>query len=232
MTRAVILQPSYLPWIGAFDQMRLADVFVFLDDVQYTRRDWRNRNRVCDSTGAEVYLSVPVRTKGYFDAQIRDIQIDNAQPWQKKHVHTLHHLYSKTPGYTWAMEWLEPLLLQPWNLLADLCIATSRHIAQELGCNCEFLRSSDLDIANHGATERLATICQRLGANRYLTGPKAKNYLQESVFLEKGIEVEYHQFQHPIYKQGKHPFISHLSVVDYLCRVGEASVALLYPTGL
>jgi hypothetical protein len=218
MTTVVILQPSYLPWLGFFDQMRRCDVFVYYDDVQFDKNGWRNRNRV-KGPGGPHWLTVPVIHSGRFGQRIRDVEIDRRAPWQRKHIGTLRQFYGRSPYATLYLPRIAELLDQHWRLIADLDIALNEQIGAWLGIRRKVVRASDLGIGG-GQSERLAAICEYFNAKRYLSGAAARGYLDVHHFARRGIVVDWQDYVHPVYPQLYGDFISHLSAVDFLLNVG------------
>jgi hypothetical protein len=223
--KIAILQPSYLPWLGFFDQMAQADTFVFLDDIQYTRRDWRNRNRV--STKDEWnWITVPVLQKDKFQQSLLDTRVDNSVNWRHKHRQAIHHNYARSPYFDAYFPWFDSLYNKEWDFLVDLCYETIRYPCEILNIKTPTLKSSEL---NAGGTKdgKILAICEKLDATHYLTGDKAKNYLSEEVFLKQNIVLEYHDYVHPEYPQQFPGFVPYMSVVDVLFNLGEKSRDLL-----
>jgi len=223
--RLVVLQPSYLPWLGYFDQMRRADVFVFYDDVQYDRESWRNRNRIKTREGWQ-WLTVPVRLGGRFGSAIVDVEIDERRDWRRKHLMTLAQSYARAPYLKRYLEGIERILLARGARLVDLNIELTRYLSDELGLTTRCLRSSELGVAG-ARSERLVDICRALQATHYLTGDAARSYLDETLFEEAGIRVEYHGYRHPSYSQLHGEFLPYMSVVDLLFNCGEDSLEVL-----
>jgi hypothetical protein len=223
--RVVILQPGYLPWLGFFDQLRQSDVFVFYDDVQFDRRGWRHRNRIKSAAGVR-WLTVPVLKKGRYTQTIRDTRIDTASPWQRKHLKSLEMSYRRAPYFDRYFPELADVIERRWTFLLDLDVAIVQLIAGWIGLQRETRLSSDLGIGGR-ATQRLCDICEVLGATEYLSGDAANAYLDGSIFAARGIQLRYHHYDHPTYRQLFEPFVSHLSVVDLLLNHGPDSLAIL-----
>jgi hypothetical protein len=223
--RVVILQPSYLPWLGYFDQLYKSDVFVMYDDVQYDKHGWRNRNRIKTPRGAE-WLTVPVLTRGQHQPTNREVQIDARVPWRRKHLQALRQHYGKAPAFEAVFPPLEALLAPEWELLLDLNLACLQTLCDLLGLKRDIRLSSELNIPG-SKTERLVAICKLLGADAYLTGDAARGYLDEVQFAEAGIRLEYHHYRHPTYLQLHGDWIPHLSVVDLLMNHGRGSLDIL-----
>lgn len=227
--RVVILQPSYLPWLGYFDQLYKSDVFVLYDDVQYDKHGWRNRNRIKTPQGAQ-WLTVPVLTHGRDRPTNRDVHIDRHQPWQRKHLQALRQHYGKAPAFPEVFPRLEGLLAQEWTNLFDLNAAALDVLGDLLGLKRDVRVSSQLGIPGEG-TERLVAICKAVGGDTYLTGDAAKAYLEEGQLAQAGIRLEYHGYRHPVYRQLYGEYLPYLSVVDLLMNHGADSLEILVDRG-
>lgn len=220
--KAAILQPSYLPWIGFFDQMNSADVFVIYDDVQYTKHDWRSRNKIKTEAGVK-WLSVPVLTKGRIGQLINEAEINNRSPWRRKHIGSMQFAYSKAPYFNDHFPALISILKTGHELLIDLNIDLIRYINYALNLSCRIVYASELKIEGE-KTERLVEICKALGANSYLTGDAAAEYLDIEKFERNDIAVEFHHYSHPVYPQQYGEFIPYLSVIDLIFNCGPESL--------
>lgn len=219
--KVVILQPSYIPWRGFFHQVQKADLFVFYDDVQYDKHGWRNRNRIKTPQGPQ-WLTIPARTKGNVQHRrtIQEIEIDWEQSWSRSHLDTLRQAYRRAPFYA---DW-EPFLIDVYartpSHLAPFTIDVIIEVARRLGvAHTRFLRSSELDIPGR-RTERLVAIVQHLGCDRYVSGPSARNYLEEHRFADAGIALEFMQYDYPEYPQLYPPFEPNVSILDLLFMTG------------
>jgi hypothetical protein len=222
--RLAVLQPSYLPWLGYFDQIDRVDVFVYYDDVQYDKNGWRNRNRVKGPSGP-VWLSVPVKHSGRGPQSINEVEVDG-QNWARKHIRSVEQFYAKAPYGRDYIPRLAELLSRPWIRLVDLDIAINDAIVHWLGLEAKIVRSSSLGIAGD-RNERLIRICRHFGAERYLSGNAAKVYIDPAAFAEVGISVEWQDYSHPVYQQIHGPFVSHLSIIDLLMNAGPNSLGIL-----
>lgn len=223
--RIVVLQPSYLPWLGYFDQLYKSDAFVLYDDVQYDKHGWRNRNRIKTDRGP-LWLTVPVLTHGLGLPTNREARIDGRQPWARKHLQALRVNYAKAPAFGEVFDRLEPVLNRAWTHLVDVNRAVLEALCALLGLERPILLSSELDVPGQ-RTERLVGICRALGADRYLSGDAASGYLDETQFAANGIRVEYHHYRHPVYAQLHGEFLPYLSVVDLLMNHGRESLGVL-----
>ena len=226
--RVTILQPSYLPWLGFFEQMHRSDQFVLYDDVQFTRRDWRNRNRIRVQEGS-VWLTVPVIQKNKYEQSLLETKIDNSTSWKRKHLKSLRCHYSKTPFFDLYFPWCEKTFNREWNFLLDLSLETIQYLKGELKINTPLLRSSELGESGN-KSERLISICKQLGATQYLSGESARNYISEKDFSDQGIELVYQEYQHPEYPQRYEGFVPFLSTIDLLFNCGDKSLEFLKQT--
>ena len=220
-----VLQPGYLPWLGFFDQLARSDVFVIYDDVQFDKHGWRNRNRIKSPAGPH-WLTVPVLHSGRQSPLIQNVQINQAQPWARKHLGTLRQFYGRAPFAGRYLPELEELLHRRWDLLVDLDLAVISLLCRWLSVEPRLERSSALGITG-GQSERLLNHCRQFGATRYLSGAAARDYLDTQLFVAQGIEVVWQDYQHPVYPQQHGSFISHLSTLDLILNCGDQSRSIL-----
>ena len=222
---AVILQSGYLPWLGFFDQMYKSDVFVIYDDVQYDKHGWRNRNRIKTAQGVQ-WLTVPVLIKGQDKPLIKEVQINNKVDWRRTHLKSVKQNYFRAPFFDTCFCVLEEVYSKEWKYLIDLDMILIFALMERLGLSRRIELSSDLGVAGKD-TQRLVDICSYLGASHYLTGDAARDYLDESLFLQYNIALAYHNYQHPLYDQLYGEFIPYLSVIDLLFNHGKDSLDIL-----
>ncbi len=219
---AVILQPSYIPWRGYFDQIRRADLFIFYDDVQYDKHGWRNRNQIRTAQGKQ-WLTIPVHSKGVTEGiAIREVRIDWSKPWAKNHLKALTFAYNKAPHFKEYLPLLESFYNRRDECLADFTIETTISLSRELGiASTRFLRSSDLPGITGARTERLIQILKQVGAKHYISGPSAREYMEPEKFEEAGISLEYMAYNYPEYSQLYPPFDPYVTVLDLLFMTGR-----------
>jgi len=221
-----IHQPEHLPWLGFFDKLLAADVFVCLDVVQYRKNYFQNRNRILTRSGP-TWLTVPVRTRGHTSSTLRDMAIAEDGRWAKKYWQTLAQSYGKHPFFERYRGQLEEILTCPWAGLVELNLALIRFFLEALGIERQLILASDLGVSGKASTLLLA-ICQRLGASVYVSGPSGTDYLDESLFTQAGIGVRYHDFKHPVYPQaGRRDFVPLMSTLDLLMNLGPKSLGVL-----
>lgn len=226
--KAVILQPSYIPWRGYFDQIRRADVFVFYDDVQYDKHGWRNRNQIKTAQGKQ-WLTIPVHSKGVTEGiPIKDIRIDWSKPWTKNHLKALTFAYNKAPYFREYLPLLESLYARRDECLADFTIESTIVLSRALGiASTQFLRSSSLPGIIGAKTERLIQIIKKIGATHYISGPSAQAYVEPQKFDEAGISLEYIEYNYPEYAQLYPPFDPYVTVLDLLFMTGKEAIRYL-----
>ena len=214
-------QPQFLPWLGYFDKIRRADVFCFLDNVQYKKNDWQDRNRIKTAQGWQ-WLTVPVHYR--FPQKINEVTINNAVTWKSKHLQTLVTNYSRAPYFKKYAHIFEKVYSQDWELISDLNIVLIEQLRAALGLDQRpAVKSSDFDL-REDPTDRLIDICLAINADTYLSGQDGVNYMDLERFKENGIEVLIQDFKHPVYPQMFNDFESHMSVVDLLLNCGPESM--------
>jgi len=215
-------QPQYLPWLGYFDKMRRADVFCFLDNVQYKKNDWQNRNRIKTARGWQ-WLTVPVHYQ--FPQKITEVTINNTVKWKKKHIQTLISNYNRTPYFKQSLDMFEQVYSETWDSLSDLNIFLIKCLRSAFGLDRRpTVKASDFDL-REDPTDRLIDICTAMNADTYLSGQDGVKYMNMERFRQSGIRVVVQDFQHPIYPQVFEGFQSHMSAVDLLFNCGAKSLA-------
>ena len=229
-----IHQPEHMPWLGFFDKMRQAELFVFLDNAQYRHKYFQNRNKIRSSNG-ETWLNVPVLTKGRREHLINEVEIDNRQVrWREKCWRSISASYQKAPFFERYCDSFKNLYEKEWYLLSDLNEFIITYIARELNLNVKLLKASELSVSGSG--ERvLLDICKELGAKTYISGVSGiagRGREFESEFSKEGIEVVYQEFYHPIYQQVYEPFIPCMSIIDLLFNYGDKSLDVLKGIGV
>ena len=220
--RVAIVQSNYIPWKGYFDLIASVDEFVLLDCVQYTRRDWRNRNRIKSRNGLK-WLTIPVEVKGRYLQRICETRISDPD-WARDHWETIRHSYSRAPHFHDCEELLRDLYLtcrDEW--LSDVNARFLTAICGYLGISTRILRSTDFDLPDD-KTERLATLCSLLNATQYVSGPAARVYLDIEQFTRRGAAVTFFDYDgYPEYDQLYPPFEHAVSIIDLLVHLGPAA---------
>jgi WbqC-like protein len=222
--KVAIHQPQYLPWLGYLAKWAAADVFVFLDTVQYEKNGWQNRNRIRTADGAH-WLTVPVHA--HLGTPIAEVAIDTTQPWRARHLRAIEHAYARTAHLASHHGSLRALLDLDWRLLARLAVASAEWLAKAVGITTPARLASTLAADGGDATGRLVAICKAVGADTYLAGGHGARYMDGARFREAGISVLYQHYEHPVYTQQHGEFVPFLSGVDLLLTHGDESLSIL-----
>ncbi|MEW5833249.1 MAG: WbqC family protein [Campylobacterota bacterium] len=217
--KIAILQSNYIPWKGYFDLINMVDEFILYDDMQYTRRDWRNRNKIKTPQGLQ-WLTIPVEVKGKYYQAIKDTKISEAD-WGKKHWQSIRLNYSKTPYFQHYKDIFEPLYLDNDLLyLSEINYCFLQTINKTLGIATPLRWSSEFDLID-GKSERLLGLCKDCNAAEYISGPAAKDYLDETLFEQENIRVSWMDYTgYPEYHQSFPPFEHGVSVLDLIFNEG------------
>jgi hypothetical protein len=219
-----IHQPNFLPWIGYFYKIAKSDIFVFLDNVQYVKNSFVNRNKVKTPQDA-IWLTVPVSFK--FGELINEVKINNQIPWREKHLKTFEMNYKRADFFEDVFEIIKGIYCsRDWQNLSDLNMSLTEAIARYLGLNTSFVRSSTLGVQAK-STELLIQIVKKVGGDIYLSGFGGVKYQEETEFAKAGIKLMYTDFNHPVYKQLWGDFIPDLSIVDLMFNMGSKAFELI-----
>lgn len=219
--KAAISQSNYIPWKGYFDIIARSDIFVLYDEVQYTRRDWRNRNKIKTHTGAE-WLTIPVEAKGKYDQKIIETHISSSD-WAYTHIKSIQHNYAKAPYFKAYFEILKKSYeeVKSYTSLSQVNYFFLKSLCETIGINTPLVWSSDFPIQRSGKNERLLDILKAVGATEYISGPAAKSYMDEALFKQEGIAVSYMDYsKYPVYPQLHGNFTHEVSVIDVLFNTG------------
>ena len=218
--KVAISQSNYIPWKGYFDMIAAVDEFIIYDDMQYTRRDWRNRNIIKTPQGLQ-WLTVPVKVKGKYHQKIKDTQIDGIG-WAVSHWKALVQNYSRAPYFEEISDWLEPIYLaESYTHLSILNRRFTEAVCFYLGIKTIISNSWDYPQID-GKSERLAGLCAQAGGTEYISGPSAKAYLEERVFTEMGITLTWFDYAgYPEYPQLWGEFTHGVTILDLLFNCGK-----------
>jgi hypothetical protein len=214
-----IVQSNYIPWKGYFDLINTADEFILLDDLQYTKRDWRNRNLIKSHNGLR-WLTIPVQVRGKFNQKIKETVISDAG-WGRKHWSAITHSYSRAKYYRDYSELFEELYLRSTErYLSEINYRFIKAVCRVLGIGTRISWSMDYNLIE-GQTARLIGLCKQAGATEYLSGPTAKGYLDEELLRSEGIQLSYMDYSgYPEYAQLYPPFEHRVSIIDLLFNEG------------
>ncbi len=220
MKKVAIVQSNYIPWKGYFDMIAAVDEFILFDDMQYTRRDWRNRNQIKTAQGVQ-WLTVPVKVKGKYFQTIRETEIDG-QDWQLAHWKTISQNYRKAPHFLEVAAVFEPLYLErAYSHISMLNRQFMEAICSYLNIETKISNSWDYKL-QEGKTERLADLCLQAGGTEYFSGPAAKDYIVEQVFNDLGVKLTWFDYAgYPPYPQLWGDFIHGVTILDLLFNCGK-----------
>lgn len=225
MKSVAVIQSNYIPWKGYFDIIHDADLFVFYDDVQYTKNDWRNRNKIKGPNGA-FWLTIPV-PKNSVNLRIEEVATLNSG-WQKKHFKSICECYSTAPFFYRYIETFEEIYMGKTDrLLSEINQSFIRAISRLLGLRTQFVSSSDFALEGQ-KTDRLIGLLRQTGAGQYICGPSAKAYIEENKFAEAGIDLIYKRYDYPEYSQLWGEFVHAVSILDMLFNAGPQTSELIW----
>jgi len=219
--RVAILQSNYIPWKGYFDLINMVDLFVLYDDMQYTRRDWRNRNKIQTQQGLK-WLTIPVDVKGKYLQKINETRVSN-KDWARNHWDIICHNYSKGKCFDRYKTQFQLLYekASKYEFLSEINYLFISEICNLLEIETSLIPSGEFKLRD-GKSEKLLGICEDLEASEYLTGPSAKDYLCESIFTDAGINVSWMDYSgYPEYNQLYPPFEHGVTILDLLFNEGE-----------
>jgi hypothetical protein len=225
--KLAIHQPHYAPWLGYFAKWAAADLFVFLDTVQYVKNGWQNRNRIKTPEGPR-WLTVPVRAR--LGTLIRDVIVDTSQPWGARHFAMLENAYGAAPWWVRHRDDLEAFYWSDWDRLSPVAVSSARWLADKLGIATPTRLASEMalpDDAQGDATARLVALCRSVGADTYLAGQNGALYMDVAQFAKAGITVQTQQYEHPVYAQEHGEFVPFLSALDLLLSHGDEALGIL-----
>jgi hypothetical protein len=228
--KCVILQPSFIPWRGYFHQIYLADTFVFYDCVQYDKHGWRNRNKIKTAQGAQ-WLTIPVNTSGTYDGlPIREVTLAKDNSWRRKHLAAIEQNYRKSPFWPMYKPLVNSIYAMETEKLADLTCTSTIEIARALGIeHTRFIRSSELNAVGD-KTDRILDVLNKIGADHYISGPSARDYIEADKFEAAGITLEYMSYDYPEYPQQFNGFEGGVSILDLLFNVGPDAPQYIWNT--
>jgi hypothetical protein len=222
MKKVAIVQSNYIPWKGYFDMIAAVDEFILYDDMQYTRRDWRNRNQIKTPQGVQ-WITVPVLVKGKYEQAIRDTKIDGAS-WAGLHWKSIEQNYKRAKYFEEIATWLRPVYLERhYDSISELNRTLIERICGYLGITTQIKNSWDYELTQ-GRSERLADLCLQAEGTTYVSGPAAKDYMDERVFAERGIRIDWFDYSnYREYPQLWGEFVHVVSIIDLMLNCGPES---------
>ncbi len=224
--KVAILQSNYIPWKGYFDIIDSVDEFIFYDEMQYTKNDWRNRNKIKTQTGLQ-WITIPCATKGLISnsQRICDTKITDKR-WTKKHCNTIKNVYAKAPYFKENKGWLEDIYksLENEDYLCKVNYKFIYEICDYLGIKTKLSFSQDYGLIE-GKTERLVDLVKKAGGTEYLSGPAAKDYIDEAHFKDAGIKLTWMDYsKYKEYPQLYPPFEHGVTILDLIFNTGKDAI--------
>jgi len=221
-------QLEYLPYLGFFYKMAKADTFVLADHLQFSKKDFLNRNRIRTNSSIQGWdwLTVPVLMSGKGYQKINEIEIDNSTPWARKHWQLIYFNYKKTPFFDRYSSFFEELYSKKWQKLIDLNENIIYYIKKELGIETPIIKSSQYDF-KRGKNDLIIELCKKFKADTYLSGTGGKNYMDLELFKRNNLKHIFSDFKHPVYPQRFQPFVENLSAIDLLFNCGPKSLEII-----
>ena len=221
------MQPTYLPWLGYFDLIDQSDALIFLDNVQFEKQSWQQRNRIRTSKGLET-LTIPSLTKGKSHQLINEVRINYSSNFAKRHLRSLEMNYHRATYLENYFPEFQKIMTSGMTSLFELNISLIQWLSSVIGIQAHFMRSSKLE-GEGKRSSLLVDLCKKVGMKHYLSTNGAKDYLisEYSTFSDAGIDVWLHNYEHPEYRQVYSPFMPYASVIDLLFNEGERSLEII-----
>lgn len=207
-------QPAYLPWLGYLHRIAISDHFVILDDVQFEKNSFTNRNRI-NSAGKALWLTVPVHLKGHTSATIADVEIAQNIKWASKHYKSLCQSYQKSPFFSQHKEFFESIYQQRWSSLAELNHTLLTYLLKQFAISTPITMLSDINVQGK-KQELILDLCQSLSATTFIFGAQGHDYVDKTLFDEAGVDALFHHYTTPVYQPTNSDFVADLSCVDVL----------------
>lgn len=220
-----IMQPVFLPWLGYFEQMALCDEFIFLDDVQYTKNDWRNRNKIRTKTGW-MWLTAPVKSAS-LKLTLREKELANNSNWHRKHLNAIRLNYAPAPFFDDIFAIVASIYDSKPVKLIDLTTPLIVEFAGYLGISTPISFASSIPARHTGPLDRIIDICNARSASIFYTGPAARSYMDLDYLKNGGVEMLFQDYHHPEYMQHQGGFESHMGIIDLLMNHGPHSLEIL-----
>jgi hypothetical protein len=222
--KLAIHQPHYMPWPGYLAKRAAADLFIYLDTVQYEKNGWQNRNQIVTPAGPR-WLTIPVHAR--LGSPIHEVRIDVGQPWRRQHRRLIEQAYGRAPYFPRYRDALWEFFDRDWKELAPAAVASTDWLASALGVTTPARLASQLGADALDATERLVALCRAVGADTYLAGRDGAAYMDLTRFERAGISVLFQRYSAPIYRQLHGNFVPNVSTLDLLLTEGDGALDIL-----
>ncbi|MBL4933548.1 WbqC family protein [Clostridium paridis] len=212
-------QPAYLPWLGYFHKIAISDKFVVLDEVQFEKNSFTNRNRIKTSNGA-LWLSVPIKMNGHMDKTIKTMEIDNKYNWKDKHWKSIYLNYKKTQYFHHYSDFLEDVYKREWSNLVDLTEYMNKFFLSELRIKTKIYYQSNIE-TKEKKQELIVELCKKLNCDTFVFGKLGRSYADRSYFGKNNINIYFQEYNHPTYNQAWDDFIPNIAIIDLLFNVSK-----------
>ena len=221
-----VQQPEHFPWVGFFNKMLSVDEFIYLDNVQFKKRYFENRNKIRTNTADNwQWVTVPVITKDLYTQKIKEVRIDYTQKWQRRYINKLSHYYSRAPFFDEIFQGVREIIDKRFERIIELNLELINFIKAYLDITTSAMLASD--ICDGKGSDLILDLCIKRNASVYLSGPDGRNYLEPDGFCKNNITIGYHDYTHPGYRQIYEPFIPNMSAIDLLFNHGRDSLAII-----
>lgn len=219
------MQPTYIPWIGYFEMIAASDIFIFLDDVQFSKKSWQQRNRVKGANG-EFWLTIPVVQKNGPFQKINEIFINNSMNWRQKHLKSIEMTYQKSQYFKQYISAVKEIYSEEWTYLADFNMASIHMLMEQIGISTPTIRSSAMAVAAKG-NEKIVELCKYVEADELYDAAGAEKFIDNDLFNRSGIQVAFQNYMHPEYSQLHGAFMPYMSAIDLLFNHGANSLHVI-----
>lgn len=218
-------QAAYLPWLGLFHKIAISDTYVYLDNVQFEKNSFSNRNKIKMSDGS-AWLTVPVLLKDHLNSTIEETEIDNSKDWREKHFKSICLNYKKAPYFNRYSDFFEDVYKRNWRNLCDLNEHILKWFLKELGIKVDYYKASELNFKEH-KSDLILEMCKKLKSDLYVFGALGKDYVKEDNFEKENIKIYFQDYKHPVYQQCWGKFLPNMGIIDLLFNCGDKSLNIL-----
>lgn len=212
-------QPAYLPWLGFFHKIAISDTFILLDEVQFEKNSFINRNKIKTPNGS-LWLTIPIHKTDYMNKSILKLEIDNSIDWSKKHWNNLLANYKKAPFFHEHSDFFLSIYEKKWIYLTDIITPILDYLLKELKIQTKIIKQSELKTTEK-KQQLIIELCKKTNSDKFVFGTLGRNYAVEDTFNDKGIQIYFQQYKHPIYTQRFGQFMPYMSILDLLFNVGS-----------
>jgi len=215
-------QPAYLPWLGYLHKIAISDIFVILDDVQFEKNSFTNRNKIKTPNGS-VWLSVPMQMNNHTSKTIREMEIINNYNWREKHWKSIYLNYKKSPYFNVYSDFLQDAYKREWQKLSELTEYMNSYFLKQIGIETQIIRQSDIK-TKYKKQELIVELCKKINCDSFIFGKLGENYADKTYFEDNSINIYFQDYKHPVYEQIWSNFSPNLGIIDLLFNVDKDKV--------